>query len=117
MIKYYSFLLGPEKSKRNDWMRLDLKIPATNVKEALFIYFAARDYRRNQKDVGKSPDHDTYYAPTIGNIVHEIKRVIEYERVYNPKYGYTQHTFKQIRYYSFHTVLAMYDGYKVGDFV
>ena len=117
MIKYYSFLLGPEESKRNEWMRLDMKIPATNVKEALFIYFASRDYRRRQKDIFHSADKSTYHAPSIGNIVHEIKRVIEYDRKYTPKYGYSQHTYKQIRYYSFHTILAMYEGYNVRDFL
>ncbi len=116
-IKYYSFLIGQEKSTRSNWITVDLKIPATNVKEALFIYFTAREYRRNQKDIFHSADKTKYCAPIIINIEQEIKRVIEYTRLYTPKRGYTQHQFKKIRHYSYPTLLKLYPSFNVNDYI
>lgn len=114
-MNYYSFWIGSEKSKRSEWMLLDMKIPAASVKEAIFIYFKGREYRRRTTDIFKSADDSAYYPPTLGFVVHEIQRAVEYKR--KPSKLRTRHNYKKIRTYSRHTIRSMYKGYNVRDYI
>ncbi len=84
---YYSFIVGAKGLKKKDWVRIDLKLPARDVRAALYIYyFLERSKFMNQYD---------FIQPSVGWIDHFIRQVIEYTRTPTPQLYYTQHHYKK----------------------
>ena len=89
LYKYYSFMLGQNYEKKKDWRRLDLKIPAFNVYQAMMIYsYLSKSIYTKVTSMEE---------PSLISFGYDVKQIIEYEKIYRPEHYYTQHQYRQLR--------------------
>lgn len=97
-MNYYSFKLGRYDKNINEWVLLDLKIPASSVVEAIILYY-----------IVKSIFNVKIMAPSQTWVYMKIRQVIEYERLYTPDRGYTIHQYKKKKIYNSHNILPLFE--------
>lgn len=95
-IRYYSFKINFESRKRN-YIYLDVKIPATDIRSAIIMMYLEMEVINNTKSKRIYRTHDSYSLPKRSFVKSMFLKVTEYERKYTPKYGYTQHYYKKLR--------------------
>ena len=84
-VKYYSFYVARTHLKKSDWILYDLKIPALNVKQAIYFFMFLK--------------HEKYKIPTRVQIG-DIRGVIEFELI--EARGLTIFQFKQTHVFLSH---------------
>ena len=95
--KYYSFFVANPKLGRRIWERVDCKIPAYNVYEAVTIFsFLERS---------KYKKHHKMEAPKGLYLESFLRSVIEYKKVKRTDLYYTQHQYKKVKEYTIHQIL------------
>lgn len=109
MEHYYSFYIGLPGSPIDKWVLEDIKIPAVNVREALVLHSFHTVYMQYIRSPWMS-NKDTFKEPDPWFIKHTYRRVLEFEKKPNPRYGKTLVQYKEIKKYSQHEILTYFKG-------
>lgn len=105
-MNYYSFYLGDVKANRKQWLHVDIKIPAVDIKRAIILYEFCESLRMSKGSI--SPEKMGYPIPNRVYVDYKYRQVIEYERLHTPYHGYTQHRFKKKRLYHRSDILKLF---------
>jgi len=111
MEKFYSFYIGSNGSPKSTWILDDCKLRAYDVKEALIMHSFHKEYLMNSRERWL-PNKNIYTSPDPWYIKHTYRRVLEYEKKDNPKYGRTLVQFKELKKYSQHEILTYFKEIK-----
>lgn len=102
-IRYYSFIIGDARYPQN-WVLFDFKMVGVDVRSAitnLFSFIKTTYGTTHTTKRNICHYHMTkYLSPYRSQVDYFVRQVIEYERKYTPKKGYTAHVYGKIRVYN-----------------
>lgn len=106
MLRYYSFYLGRSGTSRKHWLLDDCKLIAPDAKSAVILHFFIKDYQMKIKSPWLTKIRKrSYLEPTAIAVQYHYRGVIEWEKVWRPKYGATLVNFKKARFISQHELI------------
>lgn len=94
-IYYWSFVLGKLHTSSASWEHDDIKIPGTDLKEAVYLYYFHQIYMARM-DKPWPERFRNVRPPDLDWVRSKLKQVIKYERVENKPGVKASHRFKKI---------------------
>lgn len=111
-LKYYSFKIGNNNSRINNWFLWDWKLPAIDPRMAVSMLSMSFRFIAHTRSMSVYKNAKIYEMPSKLWVEIYVRQVIEYERIFTPKKGYTQHRYKKIRIFNSHELIKMFrDSY------
>lgn len=108
-IYYWSFWIGHPTSLETEWIFKDHKIPASTIREAIIHESIMRTYhfREFSNDYSRFKNRP-YDIPNQSYVWITYRRIVQFEKIYTPKRGYTVHQYKKIAVHSVHSFLKLF---------